>query len=62
MKFDGFLEKLNSRKLLALVMFVVIQLVDQELAKQTSGMFIAYILGQAAVDAASSFDYSPIKK
>lgn len=57
-----FLEKLNSRKLFALVMYVILQLVDPELAKTTGSMFITYILGQAAVDAASSFDYPPIKK
>lgn len=61
MDMSNFLEKLNSRKLLALVMFVVIQLVDQELAKQTSGLFIAYILGQSAVDAATNLNTTPEK-
>lgn len=56
MDFAKFFEKLNSRKLLALVMFVAIQLLDPELARQTSGLFIAYILGQSAVDAATNYN------
>ena len=36
-------------------MFVAIYLLDPELGKSTSGMFIAYVLGQSAVDAAIGF-------
>lgn len=59
MNLSAFLEKLNSRKLLALVMFVAIQLLDPELARQTSGLFITYVLGQSAVDAATNLNTNP---
>lgn len=52
---NQFLSKLNSRKLMALVMFVLIEILDPELGKQTGGLFVAYIIGQSAVDAATNF-------
>ncbi len=52
---QGFLEKLNSRKLFALLLFVVLELVDKELAHQVGGMFITYILAQGAVDTATAY-------
>lgn len=55
MNLQGFLEKLNSRKLFALLLFVVLELVDKELAHQVGAMFITYILSQGAVDAATAF-------
>lgn len=55
MDWKSFLEKLNSRKLFALLLFVVLELVDKELAHQVGGMFITYILAQGAVDTATAY-------
>lgn len=50
-----FLEKLNSRKLFALLLFVVLEFVDKDLAHQVGGMFITYLLAQGGVDAMNAY-------
>jgi hypothetical protein len=56
MNLQSFLEKLNSRKLFALLVFIVLELVDKETAQQVAPMFITYILAQGAVDAAATIN------
>lgn len=56
MNLQSFFEKLNSRKLFALVTFIVLELVDKETAHQVAPMFITYILAQGAVDAATAYN------
>lgn len=55
MNLQVFLEKLNSRKLFALLLFVVLEFVDKDLAHQVGGLFITYILSQGVVDAATAY-------
>ena len=55
MDLQSVMEKLNSRKLFALLLFIVLEILDKDLAHQVSGMFITYILSQGAVDAATAW-------
>lgn len=50
-----FLEKLNSRKLFALLLFIVLEFVDKDFAHQVGPMFITYVLAQGAVDVAATY-------
>jgi len=55
MDLQSVMEKLNSRKLFALLLFVVLEIMDKDLAHQVGGMFITYILSQGAVDAVAAY-------
>lgn len=55
MDLQAFLEKLNSRKLFALLLFVVLEFVDRELAHQVGGVFITYLLAQGGIDAMNAY-------
>lgn len=55
MNLQEFLDKLNSRKLFALLVFIALEFFDKDTAQQVAPMFITYILSQGAVDTASAY-------